>query len=92
MIEILWLTEVYNLIKDGKKKHKKILRIKVQQVERCYDYDIAVFQRTDLQTVENSLKHMKYSFRYETNTESIPAEQSVCGGTTLRTTFLVIKL
>lgn len=90
--EVLWITEVIDLIEKGKKQHKNFLKIKTRQVERGYERRVIVFQRTDLQTVENWLNHMKYSFKYETGTEPIPAEQSMYGGDTLITTTLVIKL
>ena len=90
--EILSPTEVFYLIKDGKKKHKNSLRIKVRQVECGGNLQVAVFQRTQLDTIEDSLKYQNYSFRYETKPEPLPAEQSKYGGNTLLTTFLVIKL
>ena len=90
--EIMYITEVGNLIKKGKKQHKNSVRIKVRQDECGNNHQVIVFQRTDLQTVENYLKQKKYSFRYETKSEPLPIEQSKYGGNTLLTTFLVIKL
>ena len=89
--ETLYLSEVDYLISEGKKQHKKTLRIKTKQVE-CGNHQVIVFWRTSLDVVEDFLNSKKYSFRYETNTEPIPAEQSRYGGNTLQTTFLVIKL
>ena len=91
-VEILYVTEVGNLIKKGKKQHKNSLKIKVRQVECGGEDQVIVFLRTDLQTVENFLNWNKHSFRYETKSEPLPAEQSRYGGNTLQTTFLVIKL
>ena len=90
--EILYVSEVGNLIEKGKKQHKNSLKIKVQQAECGGEHQVIVFQRTDLQTVENFLNWNKHSFKYETKSESLPAEQSRYGGNTLQTTFLVIKL
>ena len=91
-VEILYLTEVNYLIENGKKQHKNSLKIKVRQVECGGEYQVIVFLRTNLETVENYLKREKYSFKYETRTESLPAEQNRYGGNTLQTTFLVINL
>ena len=91
-VEILYLTEVFYLIKKGKKQHKNSLKIKVRQVECGGKHQVIVFLRTDLETVENYLKREKYSFKYETKSEPLPAEQRRYGGNTLQTTFLVIKL
>lgn len=90
--EILYVSEVGNLIEKGKKQHKNSLKIKVRQVEYGGEQQVIVFQRTDLQTVENFLNWKKHSFKYETKSEPLPAEQSRYGGNTLQTTFLVIKL
>lgn len=93
--EILPLSEVGNLIKKGKKQHKNSLKIKVRQIEcGCGDRysEVIVFQRTELEAVENCLKAMNHSFKYETKSEPLPAEQNRYGGNTLLTTFLVIKL
>ena len=90
--ENLYLTEVIYLIENGKKQHKSSLKIKVRQIECGGEHQVIVFQRTDLETVENYLKQEKHSFRYETKSEPLPAEQSRYGGNTLQTTFLVIKL
>ena len=90
--EIIYITEVGNLIKKGKEQHKNSVRIKVRQDECGNNHQVVVFQRTGLQTVEDYLKQEKYSFRYETKSEPLPAEQSRYGGNTLQTTFLVIKL
>ena len=76
-----------------KKKHKKFLKIKTRQIEYGGRFgEVIVFRRNDLETVENYLKWKKYSFKYETRTEALPAEQSRYGGNTLQTTFLVINL
>ena len=91
IVETLYPSEVNYLISGGKKQHKKTLRIKTKQVE-CGNHQVIVFWRTGLDVVEDFLNSKKYSFRYETNTEPIPAEQSMYGGTTLQTTTLVIKL
>ena len=91
-VEILYLTEVIYLIENGKKQHKNSLKIKVRQVECGGEHQVIVFLRTDLETVENYLKREKHSFKYETKSEPLPAEQSRYGGNTLLTTFLVIKL
>ena len=91
-VEILSPTEVFYLIENGKKQHKNSLKIKVQQVECGGEHQVIVFQRTQLDTLEDCLKREKYSFKYETRTESLPAEQSRYGGNTLLTTFLVINL
>ena len=91
-VEILYVSEVGNLIEKGKKQHKNSLKIKVRQVECGGEHQVIVFQRTDLETVENFLNWNKHSFRYETNSEPLPAEQSRYGGNTLLTTFLVINL
>ena len=90
--EILPFTEVGYLIKNGKKQHKKSLKIKTRQVECGGEHQVIVFQRTELETVEDCLKAMNRSFKYETKSEPLPAEQSRYGGNTLQTTFLVIKL
>lgn len=90
--EILPLTEVGNLIKKGKKQHKNSLRIKVRQVECGGEHQVVVFQRTELEIIEDYLKAMNHSFRYETKSEPLPTEQSKYGGNTLLTIFLVIKL
>lgn len=92
-VEILSPTEVFYLIKNGKKKHKNSLKIKVRQVECGGKFgEVIVFQRTELEVVEDCLKAMNHSFKYETKSEPLPAEQSRYGGNTLQTTFLVIKL
>ncbi len=92
-VEILYLTEVIYLIENGKKQHKKSLKIKTRQIERGGKFgEVIVFLKNDLETVENYLKQKKYSFKYETRTESLPAEQSRYGGNILQTTFLVINL
>ena len=90
-VEILYPSEVGYLISDGEKQHKKTLRIKTKQVE-CGNHQVTVFWRTGLDVVEDFLNFRKYSFKYETNTEPLPAEQSRYGGTTLQTTTLVIEL
>ena len=90
--EILYLTEVFYLIKKGKKQHKNSLKIKTRQVEYGGKLQVIIFQRTELETVEDCLKREKYSFKYETKSEPLPAEQSRYGGNTLQTTFLVINL
>ena len=91
-VEILYPTEVIHLIENGEKQHKKTLRIKTKQVEYGIERQVTVFWRTGLDVVEDFLNFRKYSFKYETNTEPIPAEQSLYGGTTLQTTTLVIEL
>ena len=91
-VEILYVSEVGNLIEKGKKQHKNSLKIKVRQVECDGEHQVIVFQRTQLDTLEDYLKHWNYSFKYETNSEPLPAEQSRYGGNTLQTTFLVINL
>ena len=91
-VEILSPTEVFYLIENGKKQHKNSLRIKTRQVECGGEHQVIVFQRTQLDTVEDCLKHWNHSFKYETKSEPLPAEQNRYGGNTLLTTFLVIKL
>ena len=91
-VEILYLTEVIYLIENGKKQHKNSLKIKVRQVECGDEHQVIVFLRTELETVENYLKRENHSFKYETKSEPLPAEQSRYGGNTLQTTFLVIEL
>lgn len=90
--EILSPTEVFYLIENGKKQHKNSLRIKTRQVECGGEHQVVVFQRTQLDTLEDCLKAMNHSFKYETKSEPLPAEQNRYGGNTLLTTFLVIKL
>lgn len=91
-VEILYIGDVVYLIENGKKQHKNSLKIKVRQVECGGEHQVIVFLRNDLETVEKYLKREKHSFRYETKSETLPAEQSRYGGNTLQTTFLVIKL
>ena len=92
------LTELAFLIRDGKNNGKKSLRIITQRLEPGVNGypPCVVFNLLEKPEIESYLEQKKYSFRYETSDEQIPAKYSCTfrgdGFITIKTTALVIEL
>ena len=93
------IAEFAYLIREGKNNKKNSLRVITQRVEPSVNGypPCIVFELTGKKEIENYLKQEKYSFKYETYTEQLPAKYSCTfrsddGFITLKTTALVVEL
>ena len=90
--------ELEYLIREGKNNGKNSLRIITQRVEPSVNGypPCIVFSLPEKTMIESYLEQKKYSFKYETYEEQLPAKYSCTfrgdGFITLKITALVIKL
>lgn len=98
MINKLTTNEIAKIIHAEKCRGKKMLKMKVQQIEFFKDKRPKIFLQTiGLPEVENYLTKNGYSFEYEKNDKQVSVGYDMrgainkCSARNLKTTTLIIK-